>query len=155
MEHEGCLGPLCKECLVDNLGKIKEPRQRKNIRNASKEQERNLSKRFKAAGFEESRRVPGSGNLAILPGDVDAGEWFLGEAKETRTGKQIIDPDWYDKIEAQAKRMGRPWWVLFTWVGTETSRYRKVVSMSEDTFFALIERLRAAESELENNGVTN
>lgn len=110
-------------------------------KNRSKNQERELARSARLAGFSTAKRVPGSGALAGLPADVDYGEWFLGEAKETRTGRLTIDPEWIKKISNQARQVGRPWWVLHAWVGGETGPYNKVVIMDEKHFFGLMRQL--------------
>jgi Holliday junction resolvase len=112
-------------------------------KNRSKAQEREVAKEYVKAGFENARRVPGSGAFATLPGDVDPGRLFLAECKETRRGRLTIDPEWLDKVESQSKSMGRPWYALHTWIGSETSRYRKTVTISEDFFYELLKEYHA------------
>lgn len=147
-EPHDCVGRLCRDLVKEGtIGKrLKNTTKTRN--NNSKNQERNLSKRYQDVGFEKARRVPGSGSISILPGDVDPGEWFMGEAKMTRTGKLTIQPTWIRKIAEQAKQMGRPWWVLHTWTAEGLDQFTKCVTLSEDTFYELLRRLKAAEAEL-------
>lgn len=112
----------------------------------SKHQERELARCYERSGFAKAKRVPGSGALAGLPADVDPGEWFLAEAKETRTGKLTLNPEWIRKIAAQAKQMGRPWWAVHCWVGQETGPYSKVVILDHDHFFELMRLFQDAQA---------
>lgn len=117
----------------------------KHKRERSQDQERELSRSYRVAGFPQARRVPGSGALAGLPADVDPGSWFLGEAKQTRQGRLTIDPEWVDKIRDQSARIGRPWWVLHAWVAGDNTNFRKLVILDEQHFFEIIKRLKAYE----------
>lgn len=145
--------PGCK-CHI-NSGRIKEAKQprTKRLRNNSKAQEREIAKSYKEAGFEKARRVPGSGAFSTLPGDIDPQELLLAEAKETRTGKLTLNPDWVDKIENQARQMGRPWWAVHLWVAEDQSRYRKNVVISEEFFFSLLRRIKELENEMSSQGL--
>lgn len=151
MEDHICLGVGCKECLVLGINNGKKSRLKKTtktLKNNSKNQERAIAKDYVKAGFEKARRVPGSGAFANLPADVDPGELLLLEAKMTRTGRMIIDPEWLSKTERQAKEMGRPFYALHTWVADESHPFEKWVTIREDYFFELLRRLNAAEREL-------
>lgn len=117
----------------------------KHRKERSKSQERGVARSYRESGFSSAKRVAGSGNIAGLPGDVDPGSWFLGECKETRSGKLVVDPEWVEKIEAQSRQRGRPWWALHLWIADTTSNYRKVVVLDEGHFFQLIRRLKAYE----------
>lgn len=112
----------------------------------SKAQERGIARSYGIAGFKTAKRIPGSGAFQGLKGDVDPGEWFLGECKQTRGGRLVIDPRWYDKIEYEARNLGRPWWAVHAWIGDETSNYRRVVILNEPHFFELIRQLKGYES---------
>lgn len=138
-----CLGPGCK-CHIKGIIKEKKPPRTKQLRNNSKAQERHIAKLFKTAGFEQSRRVPGSGSMAILPGDIDS-DWFLGEAKMTRTGRMVIVPLWIRKIRKQAQQMGKRWWVLHTWTAEGNDQFEKLVTLDESTFFEILAQAKANE----------
>jgi hypothetical protein len=141
-----------EQCSDSELYQFPKPKRRprndpKARKDRSKAQERGISGSYRSAGFTQSRRIPGSGAFEGLKGDVDSGSWFLAECKQTRGGRLTIDPHWYDKIEREARDLGRPWWVLHAWVGNETSNYRRVVILDEDHFFQLIKRLKDYEQE--------
>lgn len=117
----------------------------KHRKERSQAQERELARSYREAGCEKAKRIAGSGSWGEVVADVDPGEWFLVEAKETRTGKITIDPGWITKVSTQAKQMARPWWALHVWIGEETGPYKKAVVLDEKHFFDLVKRLNDKE----------
>src|SRR5712664_1383473 len=106
----GYLPSLCLECQREEIQDKKQAKKRvpiKKLKNRSREQEREIAANYKAAGFPHSRRVPMSGAIATMKGDVDLGELFLVEAKLTRSGQLIIKHDWLEQVQKQSKDMGR------------------------------------------------
>lgn len=117
----------------------------KHIKNRSKTQERELARSYRSVGFEKAKRIAGSGAWGEIVADVDPGEWFLVEAKETSKGNFTTKRDVIQKIAHQAKQMGRPWWVIHEWIGEASGPYEKVVVMSEKHFFELMNLLKERE----------
>ena len=106
----------------------------------SKHQERELARSYRLAGFPKAHRQDLSGSLRDKPGDIDPGDYLLAEAKETRQGRLVLDPEWISKIRIQAKSLSRPWYALHAWVGREIGDYYTVAIVDEKHFFQLIKK---------------
>lgn len=114
----------------------------------SQVQERDLAKDYKDAGFDKARRVPMSGALheALLLADVDPGEMFLVEAKQTRSGKLVLENEWLKKIKAEAASQNRKP-LLHAAVALDEGNYERWVSMPEEDWFQLLKQMKAMDQE--------
>src|SRR5665213_176629 len=113
----------------------------KALKNRSEQQERTIAKGYVAAGFPKARRVPMSGAIASLKGDVNPGSLLLVECKETRQGRMVIKPDWLLQVRKQSKDMGRAGFMaLHAWVGEGSDNYYKVVLVDESLWFAILSK---------------
>lgn len=111
----------------------------KTLKNRSEQQERDIAKSYVAAGFPKARRQAMSGAMRVLPGDVDPGSLFLVEAKQTRTGRIVIDPGWLEQVEKQSRDLGRAgFYALHAWVAKGSDNYKKVVVVSEPLWLVII-----------------
>jgi Holliday junction resolvase len=129
---------LCKFCQTRTI--------LRSSKNKSREQERQLAKEYQKAGFAKARRVPASGAIAGLPGDVEVEDFLLAEAKFSGRGKLTINPAWIDKIRNQARQAGKKNWALHAWVKEGDDNYRKIVIVDPEFFFDLLKQLKAYES---------
>lgn len=114
----------------------------------SQVQERDLAKDYKDAGFDKARRVPMSGALheALLLADVDPGETYLVEAKQTRSGKLVLETEWLKKIKAEAASQNRKP-LLHAAVALDEGNYERWVSMPEEDWFQLLKQMKAMDQE--------
>lgn len=111
----------------------------KALKNRSEQQERDIAKSYQAAGFPKARRQAMSGAMRVLPGDVDPGSLLLVEAKQTRTGRMVIDPGWLEQVEKQSSDLGRAgFYALHSWVAKGTDHYKKVVIVSEPLWLVIV-----------------
>ncbi|SRR5258708_34666346 len=124
----------------------------KHRKERSQAQERELARSYQRIGFPQARRVPGSGAIASLPGDVDVEDLLLVEAKESRRGTLTINPDWIGKIRYQARNAGKKWYCLHAWVAKETGNYEKVVVVGEDVWLNLIAQLKVLQEREDDTG---
>jgi Holliday junction resolvase len=115
----------------------------KHNKQRSQAQERSISDGYKAAGFNKSRRQPSSGALheALLFADVDPGERWLVEAKQSRSGKLVLEPDWLKKITEEAHSQGRKP-LLHAAVALDEGHYERWVALPEQDWFDLIKELK-------------
>jgi Holliday junction resolvase len=122
----------------------------KHNRQRSKAQERSVEGEYKAIGY-KAHRVPGSGAFheALLFADVDVENLLLVEAKETRTGKITIDPEWVGKVRAEAAAKGKRFWAIHAWVAEGEKHYDKLVIMDQDTWMTLLQERKDMEKENE------
>lgn len=138
------LSTNCRQCQIEEMQAKKQAKIRtpiRSLKNRSKHQERLIAKDYVKAGFPKAKRQAMSGAIAILPADVDPGSLLLVEAKQTRTGRMIIDPDWLEHVEKQSKDMGRAgFYALHSWISKDMDNYKKVVVVSEPLWFALLSR---------------
>jgi Holliday junction resolvase len=114
----------------------------------SQQQERDIAKDYKDAGFAKSRRVPMSGALheALLLADVDPGEKYLVEAKQTRSGKLVLETEWLKKITAEAASQNRKP-LLHAAIALDEGQYERWVSMPESDWFELLKQTKELEAE--------
>lgn len=114
----------------------------------SQAQEREIAKDYKDIGFEKARRVPMSGALhdALLLADVDPGEKYLVEAKQTRSGKLVLENTWLKKIKAEAASQNRKP-LLHAAIALDEGQYEKWVSMPEEDWFNLLKEHKEMEEE--------
>lgn len=114
----------------------------------SQAQERDLAKDYKEAGFAKARRVPMSGALheALLLADVDPGEKYLVEAKQTRSGKLVLETAWLKKITAEAASQNRKP-LLHAAIALDEGQYERWVSMPEEDWFQLLKEYKALDNE--------
>ena len=122
----------------------------KHNKQRSQSQEREIAKDYKDAGFDKSRRVPMSGALheAALLADVDPGSLFLVEAKQSRSGKLVLEPEWLKKIKAEAASQNRrP--LLHAAVALDEGQYERWVAMPEEDWFKLLKEMKETQNELE------
>lgn len=113
----------------------------KSLKQRSEQQERDIAKGYREAGFPHAKRQAMSGALRVLPGDVDPGSLLLVEAKETRTGRLVIKPDWLLQVREQARNMGRAgFYALHAWLTEGEKNYLKVVIVDEALWFAVLEK---------------
>src|ERR1700694_1663271 len=111
----------------------------KSLKQRSEQQERDIAKGYREVGFPHAKRQAMSGALRVLPGDVNPGSLLLVEAKETRTGRMIIDPAWLEQVEQQSRDIGRAgFYALHSWVAKGNNNYKKVVVVSEPLWFAIL-----------------
>lgn len=134
---------MCRECQLEGMHEKKKGRRSgvpiKALKNRSEQQERDIAKGYVAAGFPKARRQAMSGAMRVLPGDVDPGKLLLVEAKQTRTGRMIIDPGWLLQVEKQSRDLGRAgFYALHSWVAEGTDNYKKVVIVSEPLWLAIL-----------------
>lgn len=114
----------------------------------SQAQERNIAKGYKDAGFDKARRQPSSGALheALLFADVDPGERWLVEAKQTRSGKLVLETEWLKKITEESASQGRKP-LLHAAVALDEGQYERWVAMPESDWFDLIKELNDLDEE--------
>ena len=115
----------------------------------SQAQERDIAKEYKQAGFTKARRQPVSGALheALLFADVDPGEIFLVEAKQTRSGKLVLETEWLKKITAEALSQNRKP-LLHAAIALDEGQYERWVAMPEDDWFELLKQYKYMENEI-------
>lgn len=120
----------------------------KHNKQRSQAQERDLAKDYKDAGFNKARRVPMSGALheALLLADVDPGEKYLVEAKQTRSGKLVLETAWVKKIKAEAASQNRKP-LLHAAIALDEGQYERWVSMPEEDWFQLLKEYKALDNE--------
>lgn len=120
----------------------------KHNKQRSQAQERDLAKDYKDAGFDKARRVPMSGALheALLLADVDPGEKYLVEAKQTRSGKLVLETAWVKKIKAEAASQNRKP-LLHAAIALDEGQYERWVSMPEEDWFQLLKEYKALDNE--------
>lgn len=120
----------------------------KHNKQRSQAQERDLAKDYKDAGFNKARRVPMSGALheAALLADVDPGEMYLVEAKQTRSGKLVLENAWLKKIKAEAASQNRKP-LLHAAIALEEGQYERWVSMPEEDWFQLLKQYKNLDEE--------
>lgn len=116
----------------------------------SQAQERDIAKDYKDAGFTKARRVPMSGALheAALIADVDPGERYLIEAKQSRSGKLVLETTWLKKIKAEAASQNRKP-LLHAAVALGEGQYERWVAMPESDWFQLLKEMKETANELE------
>lgn len=120
----------------------------KHNKQRSQAQERDIAGKYKDAGFHKARRQPSSGALheALLFADIDPGERFLVEAKQSRSGKLVLEPEWLRKIKAEAASQNRrP--LLHAAVAIDEGQYERWVALPEEDWFNLIKELKDLEEE--------
>jgi hypothetical protein len=141
---------LCKECYLEILQAEKQAKKRvpiKKLKNRSREQELAIGAKYREAGFKRARKVPMSGSIDTLKGDIDPGELFLAEAKLTRTGQLVIKTEWLKKIQKEAIDKGyRDWYALHAWVADGNEHYHKVVVVDEDLWYAVLRDYKEREA---------
>lgn len=119
----------------------------KALKNRSKEQEREIAKDYKAAGFPNAKRQVMSGAIHYLKGDVDPGKLLLVEAKMSRSGRIIINPEWLEKVEQESKDLGRAgFYALHSWVAAGSDNYKRAVIVSEPLWYAILSKWNDAET---------
>jgi hypothetical protein len=120
----------------------------KHNRQRSQAQERSVTDEYKDIGY-KARKVPGSGAFhdAMLLADVDVENLLLVEAKETRTGKMTIDPEWVGKVRAEAHALGKRFWAIHAWVAEGEKNYDKLVIMDQITWMTLLAERKDMEKE--------
>ena len=120
----------------------------KHNKQRSQAQERGIAVGYKEAGFIKSHRVLMSGALheAVLLADVDPGERFLVEAKQTRSGKLVLETDWLKKIKAEAAAVGRKP-LLHAAVALDEGQYERWVAMPEEDWFDYVKELKDLDQE--------
>jgi len=120
----------------------------KHNKQRSQAQERNIAEGYKAAGFAKSHRVPMSGALheAVLFADVDPGEKFLIEAKQTRSGKLVLETGWLKKIKLEAAAVGRKP-LLHAAVALDEGNYERWVAMPEEDWFNIVKENKDLDEE--------
>ncbi len=120
----------------------------KHNKQRSQAQERDIAKDYKDAGFEKARRVPMSGALheAALLADVDPGEKYLVEAKQTRSGKLVLENVWLKKIKAEAASQNRKP-LLHAAIALDEGQYERWVAMPEEDWFGLLKEHKDLEEE--------
>lgn len=133
----------------------------KHNKQRSQAQERDIASKYKDAGFENARRQPMSGALhgALLFADVDPGEIFLVEAKQTRSGKLVLETEWLKKIREEASSQSRrP--VLHAAVAVDEGQYERWVVMPEADWMLIVkenkdldEENKFLRTEIEQSGV--
>lgn len=116
----------------------------------SQAQERDIAGKYKDAGFNKARRQPSSGALheALLFADVDPGERWLVEAKQSRSGKLVLEPDWLRKIKEEAFSQNRKP-LLHAAVAVGEEHYERWVALPEEDWFDLIKELKDLHEENE------
>ena len=114
----------------------------------SQAQEREIAKEYKNIGFDKARRVPMSGALheAALLADVDPGEKYLIEAKQTRSGKLVLETEWLKKIKAEAASQNRKP-LLHAAIAMDEGQYERWVSMPEEDWMALLKEYKDLDEE--------
>lgn len=114
----------------------------------SQAQEREIAKDYRDAGFERARRVPMSGALheAALLADIDPGEKYLVEAKQTRSGKLVLQNTWLKKIKAEAASQNRKP-LLHAAIALDEGQYERWVCMPEEDWFSLLKETKDMEEE--------
>lgn len=120
----------------------------KHNKQRSQAQERDIASKYKDAGFDKARRQPSSGALheALLFADVDPGERFLVEAKQTRSGKLVLETDWLKKIKEEASSQNRKP-LLHAAVALDEGQYERWVAMPEEDWFQLLKELKDLDEE--------
>ena len=137
----------CKQCLVDGFVEKKTKTPIKSLKQRSEEQERRIAKGYKQAGFPRARRQWMSGAIATAKADVDPGELLLVEAKETRQGSLVIDPEWILKVRRESQDVGRQgFFALHAWVAKDNEHYYKVVIVEESLWLQILEGYKNASS---------
>lgn len=139
---------LCRDCQIEAIQAKKQFKRGpiKALKNRSRAQELEIGKEYRAAGFKKARKVPFSGAITDLKGDVDPGELFLAEAKLTRTGQLVIETKWLEKIRQEALDKGRNgWYALHAWIANGNEHYHKVVVVDEELFYKLLQGYKYAE----------
>lgn len=114
----------------------------------SQAQEREIAKGYKDIGFTKARRVPMSGALheAALLADIDPGEKYLVEAKQTRSGKLVLETVWLKKITAEAVSQNRrP--LLHAAIALDEGQFERWVSMPEQDWFNILKEHKDLEEE--------
>ena len=120
----------------------------KHNKQRSQAQERDIASKYRDAGFEKARRQPMSGALhgALLFADVDPGEIFLVEAKQTRSGKLVLENEWLRKIKEEAHSQNRrP--VLHAAIALDEGQYERWVCMPEEDWMLLVKENRGLDEE--------
>lgn len=134
----------CRQCQIEAMHDKKQAKRGtpiKALKNRSEQQERLIAKGYVVAGFPKARRQIMSGAISTLKGDVDPGSLLLVEAKQTRSGKLVIDPDWLEKVEKESKDLGRAgFYALHGWVSKNMDNYKRVVVVSEPLWFAILSK---------------
>jgi Holliday junction resolvase len=122
----------------------------KHNKQRSQAQERDVAGKYKDAGFQRARRQPSSGALheALLFADVDPGERWLVEAKQSRSGKLVLEPDWLKKIKEEAASQNRKP-LLHAAVAAGEEHYERWVALPEEDWFDLIKELKDLEDEVD------
>lgn len=134
---------MCKQCLVAGFTEKKKI-PIKSLKQRSEHQERLIAKDYREAGFPKAQRIAMSGAIATMKGDVNPGELFLVEAKETRRGSLTINPEWVWKVRKEAADMGRKgWYALHAWVAEGSEHYTKVVMVEENLWMEILEGYNA------------
>ena len=111
----------------------------KALKNRSEQQERLIAKGYVVAGFPKARRQAMSGAMRVLPGDVDPMKLLLVEAKQTRQGRIVIDPQWLLQVRQQSRDLGRAgFYALHSWLAEGDKNYLKVVIVDEALWFAVL-----------------
>lgn len=120
----------------------------KHNKQRSQAQERDIADKYKDAGFKKARRQPSSGALheALLFADVDPGERWLVEAKQSRSGKLVLEPGWLRKVTEEAAKLGRrP--LLHAAVALDEGHFERWVAMPEEDWFNILKELKDLDEE--------
>lgn len=83
---------------------------------------------------------------AALLADVDPGEKYLVEAKQTRSGKLVLQNDWLKKIKAEAASQNRKP-LLHAAIALDEGQYERWVSMPEEDWMSLLKEHKDLEEE--------
>lgn len=86
------------------------------------------------------RRVPGSGNISGLPGDVKD-DTFLRECKATKGAGTSIQGAWIKKISHEALAVNKTPLIELRFEGQEPPAHKDWVMLPAIEFQALLERL--------------
>lgn len=139
----------CPECGLPGLCKckqgVKRPHKKdvKHSRARSQSQEYGVRDSYRKVGFQKTLKVPMSGGIATMKGDVSVEDFMLVECKESRQGNLLIKQAWVDKVAKEAKDAGKQWYALHAWIAEEEDNYRKVVIVPEKLWFEILEVLKS------------
>jgi hypothetical protein len=90
--------------------------------------------------------MSGALHEAALLADIDPGERYLIEAKQSRSGKLVLQTEWLKKIKAEAASQNRrP--LLHAAIALDEGQYERWVSMPEEDWFKLLKEYKDLEIE--------
>lgn len=100
----------------------------------SKKHEKDIAAKF------GGRRVPGSGNILGMPGDVKD-QLFLHECKATKGGGTQIDANWLRNVSQQATDIGRIPLLELHFAKQTAPSHKNWVMMPVLDFLAILEKI--------------